>query len=377
MERGTRCRLTVAALFALSWCAVPSGAQDEPAALPPVDPVIAPDAGNTGQGLAEQPVPGSPAQDVYRRQPSAPSPGYVPGTPYGQTALPPGTAKVWQPDAVSPMPQSPEMAKKMRAILALREMWQLRLTARDIASILPDLKELAEAEKNLQAKSEKLLDDERRALLTADPDGDPPPSNGDLLQRENELFRIKSADVWRNIERSLGRTKTSGLRRLLGQDDWLSTHNGDGNNPFGGTVPAQLGQTPRAGDDGVQPTPGLSGAVTAPRNGGRQDAPPRVGRARRTDPTAPSGTGLTAPGGFNPGQAVNPPIASTVTGRVGGQVAPSGNGSVPAQAGRGTYRYQVTGVNLYPSSAPFVPQTRISLPELVSLLGDKLAAMRR
>ena len=102
------------------------------------------------------------------------------------------------------MQQSPEMAKKMRAIMGLREMWQLRLTARDIAAILPPLRELAQAEKSLQARSEQLLEDERKALLSADPEGNPPDGSGELMLRENDLsaldrFSAASAQLRRRL----------------------------------------------------------------------------------------------------------------------------------------------------------------------------------
>lgn len=395
MKLESRCPLTLAAVFALSLFTMPVLAQDDPTVPPPDEPPF---------GAPADPVPAAPGglpgltPDVQLPTPGSQAPA-TPGLPGnggrgggGQNSLAQNYYSAQLPRAVSAAPQSPEMAKKMRAIMALREMWQLRLTAREISAVLPALKELADAEKTLQSRSEKLLEDERRALLAADPEGDPPPGNGELLQRENELYRSKSEEVWRSVERSLGRGKTDGLRRMIGQGGFNAfapfsgvpaqwdTNNGF--NPTGVTpapnsyyrngsaragsglaAPYGGGQSSRPGDlygrggGGVNLTPGTP--APAPRSGGRGDQAPGQ------SPGVAAGRGAR---GQNRNSDITPPAAAGQGGYVPGVSRDWGNqidGTAFRSFGYGGAAFQP------------MPQSRISLPELVSLLGDKLAAMRK
>jgi hypothetical protein len=115
-----------------------------------------------------------------------------------------------------PGPQSPELAKKTRAIMALREMLAMRLTSRNISVALPILKELCDAEKGMQSRAEQLLEEERRALLAAEPDDPMPPGVGEKMQAEMQRYNEKQARAWENLVEAIGPEKTNGIRRLLG-----------------------------------------------------------------------------------------------------------------------------------------------------------------
>ncbi len=326
MEFRTRCRL-IPAVFALTLYAVPALAQDAPD-LPP-------SAGN----------PASPGGD---QDPTAPRPGapggqpfFAPGNPrQDRTPFPMGQPFFTpSPDMnFNPMlQQSPELAKKMRSIMALRAMWQLRLNAKDIAAILPPLKELAQAEKNLQVRSEQLLEDERKALLAADPEGDPPDGPGDLMQRENDLYRIKADDTWRAIDRSLGKNKTNGLRGLVGMG--------------GPQMLRPLQDDPRdrgAFSPDVPPGPG---GQPRPRSFNGDQARPT--QNRQPNPQ---------------GRDNIPATAAPRGGQFGGapQGDPFGGGRPPQD------RFFNNGI-----APQMMPQVRLTLAELVTLLSDKQAAMRR
>ena len=75
-----------------------------------------------------------------------------------------------------PMPNMPEMAKKMQAILALRQINGLRLSLRDVQAVLPPLKTMRDAEKTLSSHVTQILVEEEKALLAAQPDSPPPPT---------------------------------------------------------------------------------------------------------------------------------------------------------------------------------------------------------
>src|SRR5438552_4586150 len=121
-------------------------------------------------------------------------PGY-PGQPGQQFGFPP------------PMmmgPATPELAKKMAAIGALREIQNMRMTAKDINTALPLLKELREGEKALETRAGDALEQEKRALLAAGPDTQVPPTTGEKLREANEQFHKQQERVWNTLFQNLG-----------------------------------------------------------------------------------------------------------------------------------------------------------------------------
>src|SRR5437764_15310545 len=79
-------------------------------------------------------------------------PGVQGGGPYPQQAPTPGPPG-FAPFPMMMGPQTPELARKMAAIGALREIQNLRMTEKDITIALPFLKELREGEKGLEAQA--------------------------------------------------------------------------------------------------------------------------------------------------------------------------------------------------------------------------------
>lgn len=329
----TRKHLGVAgALFTLNLAALPALSQTPPA------------PGEAGQ---QAPL-------AQRGRPGQPPPQ---GDPFGQPGRLPGQPG-FAPDPMMMLgTQSPELAKKMRSIMALREMLGMRLTSRNISAALPILKELRDAEKTMQSRAEQLLEEERKALLAAEPDEPPPPGAGEKMQMEMQRYHDKQMRAWENLVQAIGPEKTIGIRRLLGQGG-LPPNIGGGNDPFG--QPVQQGQpgfAPLPGQP-VRPAPGLppdpNGLPTA-------EAPPVLAlEAYGAVPEAPNEFGQQPPPGVQPGNPGQPGQPPRPFNRPNARNLPQPGAGGP-----------------FAENRPFFQSPRLTLVELVELMEQKLAATRR
>ena len=268
---------------------------------------------------------------------------------------------------IPPMPmmgaQTPELAKKMAAIAALREIQNLRMTGRDITTVVPLLKELREAEKTLEARAGEVLEQERRALLAAGPETQVPPTSGERLREANDQYRAQSQRVWQSIFQKAGPHIGSGLQRLLQGNMFPPMGPGPG-------IPGGFG-----GGQGFGPGPGAPG-FPPPGADVPHGQPGRPGQGEVGPPPGfPPQPGQ--PGGF--GQ--NRPRGQ---GRPGGQDpfrnvpgAPTGQGVNPPTPGQGPPGAPGFGRPAPMTGAgPMMGGARISLAELIELLEQKRAAMR-
>lgn len=261
------------------------------------------------------------------------APPNIPGPPLGgpEGPLPPGQGPGFSgPPGFGPGPgmfgnPMPELAKKMTTLMALREMLGMRLTAKDISTALPSLRELRDAEKSLKTQAEQALDEDKKALLAAQSENDAPPDSGEKIRRLMERYREKQEDTWQSLAKSLGGEKAGGLRQLIGQ--------GGGPGPFRG---GPAGGPPLPGADNV---PGFAPTPPPPN---QDRIRPDGGPERQAPPGQPGTTPRGRPG-FGQGQPGQP-----FPGR------PQGRGM----------------------TMPFM-QPRLTLPELVDLLEQRLAAMKK
>src|SRR2546423_11566365 len=92
--------------------------------------------------------------------------------------------------------QMPEMAKKMAAIIALRHINAIGLTPKDIEESLPVLKAIRDGEKALQTRTEKMLEEEKRALLAARPGTEQPMGTGEQMQQAAQQFAMQQEKGW-------------------------------------------------------------------------------------------------------------------------------------------------------------------------------------
>ncbi len=339
--------------------------------------------------LPDLPQPPSPAAEV-------PAPRDVASDLPGQPVLPPGgDVDAPQPRVSDPfrpyalMPPLPELAQKTREILALRQMLALHITAQDISVALPALRELRDAEKALEREASKILEDEKRALLAAQPDDPQPQAGEDRLRQAMERYRQQQDRIWQSLERSIGRAKAEGLLRLNGLSGPESGRFGPG--IYGGAASGGTSSDrfrvggPGVGYGGVDRGQGRSGYGT-PSGGTRPGGPPR-GTSDEADPTLrppgqapdrlPDEAPTPRPSTRSPLQAPDRlPSDAPVPSQPG---YPSGGRRTVGPAARAN-RVQTP----YAPSSPEVPtvaapafQPHLSLSELVDLLEQKQAAMRR
>jgi hypothetical protein len=232
----------------------------------------------------------------------------------------------------------PELAKKMASIMALREMLDMRLTPQLISKALPSLKELREAEKALQSRSEQIIEEEKKALLAASPDDPLPMGSGEKLQKENAAFRTKQEGIWEGVSKSLGEDRVNRLRMLIGQGP---------NRPF---FPPGGPQPPRGGLDAPPPP--------AEEELDNEQAPPPPDHFL---PVALSGARLAAQDAPLRPQGQDPFAPRRGTGQGRG-----GQGQPPFFPGG-------------PGMGPMMPfgQPSLTLADLIDLMEQKLAAMKR
>jgi hypothetical protein len=307
-------------------------------------------------------------------------------------------------------PPTPELAKKTVAIMALRGINNLQLSAKDISAALPPLKELRDAEKSLHKLADQALDEEKRALLGIQPGENPPADSGEKMRQEANRYGAVRVKVWDNLAAAVGPEKAGGLFGLMGM-------------------------TPRSRNEFIAP----SGVGAPPRNnnlfrGGAQ--PPRPDGAPVLFETTPQTTSITpvADGtpavplketiGFTPQEPqalpvatpvpairaikpvvvlqttpepvrrstpvltpVNPPPGADLFQEPG--VKPRTAAPVPSGVRAEAYQRTLPSTSLYGqkpgqdpfrpaiASAGYYPSVRISVSELVELLEQKLGAMRK
>lgn len=114
-------------------------------------------------------------------------------------------------------PPMPELGKKVAINMALREMLDMGLTARHISAALPALKELLAAEKALKTQAEQLLAAEMQALLKARPDDPMPEEVGEKMQKLMESHHTRQERIWAALGKTIGENRMNRLRGLIGQ----------------------------------------------------------------------------------------------------------------------------------------------------------------
>jgi hypothetical protein len=328
-------------------------------------PALAQDPGQPGFG--DQGQFGQPGQ----RRPNGPGGFGGGGGQFGQGPAGPPMGMF------NPMPAMPEMAKKMVSIMALRQINASGITSRDIAAALPILKNMRELEKTLETRSNQILDEEKKALLAAQPNAPFPPDSGQRMMEATMSYRQQMDKGWEAIANGIGPEKAGLLRSLV--------EGGGGMGQGGPPQPGGFGQGGGRGFGGGfgggfdrQPVPpGVANGQ--PDQFGNASAPPAPG-AFAPQPRPESGDGELAP---EP-QAAPPAQPNGFGGQGRGQ---NRFGGRPGQPGQNP-GFQGQG-NGFPGQGPgnFGPGMpgpggmgmggpRLSLADLIELLEQKQAAMR-
>lgn len=295
------------------------------------------------------PVPGIPGEGGPQERGRPQVPGRV-GAAGGQNRF--GNGPVNMPGMMNPMPNMPEMAKKMQTILVLRHLHGFGLSLQDISAVLPSLKTMRDAEKAMTTRSLQILEEEKAALLAAQPDSPLPLDSGQRMQSASETFRQQMNRGWEAITKAVGPEKAGGIRGLIEGNRMMNQPGFGGNPPQQRGVPGQPGQPGQFGNG-----PGLEGGAPRGRQGGGVPQLPGEAPGFNPAPQEPQPEGEVGFGGQGGGQnrfGGNPPGQP-------GQRLP-GQGQFGANQGR-------------PGMGIVGPQ--ISLTDLVELLEQKQAAMRR
>jgi len=269
--------------------------------------------------------------------------------------------------------QMPEMAKKTAAIMALRQIHQLRFTADDIKAALPILKQMRDAEKTLESQSNEALDEEKKALLAARPDEPAPPGSGDKMEAAHRKFGEAHQKGWEALHRAIGDEKAGGLQGILG---------GGMMGPQGFPPGAGFGPGGPGGPQPGQPRPGPGARNFAPQGEfGAQGDPELPGIP------APQSSQLPNPGAFAPPQGVRSPAVEAPAFPGDGEnlqvPAPPNRYNRQKQFAPGGPQGQRPGQQRFRGNDPFggpMPgrpfnMPHISLAELIDLLTQKQAAM--
>jgi hypothetical protein len=286
------------------------------------------------------------------------------------------------------MPAFPSLSKKTKEIFALRELHAHKFTAEQIRSVLPALKNLLNAEKTAQAAAEKALDEERNALLKADPDEPAPLNSAPQVQIEMDRYRQVSEKTWFEARKAIGDQKCSVLQSLIGRATFSGMSGGGfgslggasaGNrfDPFGGGAgirsapqPPSKRQAPVSGETGAPVAPSQPTApAPLPTPGGsiEQESLPIVPNI-----TEPLVVETTEVGGVFGGQATTPTVAEPVFTGQATTPAPQ----PPARALRGTAEANRLTARSAPLQRYFSNGPTLTLKELVELLEVKAASMR-
>lgn len=315
------------------------------------------------QGFPQQPGPGFPGQPGQPPQGLPPGPG---GNGFGGGPGPFGQGQAAMPmpmmPMMNPLPAMPEMAKKMVAIMALRQINAAGFTSRDITAALPILKSMREAEKTLEARSNQILDDEKKALLAAQPNAPPPPDSGQRLQEATEGFRQQMDRGWGTIMNAIGPEKAGMLRGLV---------EGAGMMPGGPTPQGGFGGGAPGPPGAANGQPGVFGNGPVPP-APMPEAPPAEPGADAPQPLLPP-----TPDGGAP-ETQSQPAAAQAQGGFGGQGrGQNGFGGRSPQPGQGR-PFPGQGPRRFGQPMPGFGMggPRISLADLIDLLEQKQAAMR-
>ncbi len=278
----------------------------------------------------------------------------------------PGMA-LFQPGRVA----QPEMAAKSVQVMALRDLHANRFSAKDVAAALPVLREMHEAEQTLQEKSLQALEREKQALLAAGPDDDPPAGSAEALREAAEAHRVKIERLYAKLGEAIGEPKAGIIRRLLGGAMWPPNMLPGGGPGFPGQPGMGMGPgMPQGPGMGMGPGIGPNGRGPAPEDEvGPGDAHefPMMGEQGVRFDAEPSFQGPQGPQGPPPPGPQGPPRGNMQG--PGGPVGPGGpalrQGPFPGMGG-------MMGMPPMMGIGP-----RLSLPELIELLEQKQAAMKK
>lgn len=278
----------------------------------------------------------------------------------------------------------------MKDIHALRYINSIKLTRKEIESVLPPLKSLRNAEKTAQTQSERALDEERTSLLEANPDDPDAVNSMPSVQIELDRFRQTEQKTWREIEKAVGGQKATMLQVLIGRigtPGMYSPAGGVGSsfgvfapttNPFGGnkgratTTPSPLIIPPGTPSKlGIPARPEPEVVPVPPLPVPKSDTPDEVAALEPQDPllaVASTSVEVQDPQLATP----RPNIPAAIAGQV--PATPSAPVLPPrATTTRGAIAFpvpgQINGFGGYPA--------RVNLSELIELLEQKLAAMKR
>jgi hypothetical protein len=258
----------------------------------------------------------------------------------------------------------PELGGVTAQIMALRELHAARYSAKDVGAALEVVRQMREAEKALHAKSDQVLAAEKKALLAAGPDDDVPRGAGEAMREAAEAHRDKIERLWARLTDAIGERKAGVLRGLLGERFPMMGP--------GGMMPGQPPMGPMGPGAGPGMRPGGPGAGPGPG----PDGPPPGGVFESAfDPGAPEPGGQVGgpPEGMPGGRGRPQPGMGGRQQRFG----PGGQGPAGGMMNRGP-GMQPPGMGGMMSPPPMMAMgPRLSLADVVELLEQKLAAMRK
>jgi hypothetical protein len=204
----------------------------------------------------------------------------------------------------------------------------------DIANALPLLRNLRDISGSPNIDPEAAVEAEYQALLAAEPGTALPESSAYKLTDAAEYYRDAQAKIWSSLVRKLGNTKAEGLRALIGQDNsnvrfqYKPTQSLDTSSLGKGHVTFMPGQTTAA--------PGKATIVTEPE----------------------------------PGKYVLSSQDGKIIAQYDGPLS-----TAPSYFQRNRFNDN-NGIYSQPINVPYNPNTvRMSLPELIQLLEEKLRVM--
>ncbi len=185
----------------------------------------------------------------------------------------------------------PGLSKKMKDIHALRYINSVKLTRKEIESVLPPLRSLRNAEKAAQTQSEKALEEERLSLLEANSDDPEPINSMPSVQIELDRYHQAEQKTWREVEKTVGAQKATMLQMLVGR---ISAPGNEWSMPPRMLAPGAL----------VAPSvaPPRTGSLGRPKGGAPK--PPILA------PSLPGSPGSPTP--INPATPIAPPSAPSI-----------------------------------------------------------------
>ncbi len=299
--------------------------------------------------------------------------------PGPQGGPPQGRAGRQAPGPGMPMLQpgramQPEMAAKIAQVMALRELHAARFSAKDISAALPVLREMHEAEQALQEKSLQALEREKQALLLAGPDDEPPAGSADAMREAAENHRAKMERLYAKLGEAIGEPKANAIRRLLGVAMGPMNMMPGGGPGFPGQP--GMGMGPGMPQGPGMPPPGGPGPGPGPDpRGGHPESEFDVADA----PAYPMFDGQGGPGDLEPSfqgpqGPQGPPAGGMVRPQRGNRQGPGGP-ALPGGPGAPGMFPGMGGMMGMPPMMGLGP--RLTLPELIELLEQKQAAMRK